>query len=187
MAARKVRRAAPKRKALSKKARFEVFKRDEFSCQYCGRRPPEIVLEVDHIVAVANGGGDDDHNLLTACFDCNRGKRDGTLEALPIDVPARAAMLKERMDQAHAYEDLLQERRTLEEWAVSDVVAAYERAFPGWTVADRVRPSIRNFLRRLPKAEVIDAMELACARMNSDKAFRYFCGVCWNRITASEA
>jgi hypothetical protein len=31
----------PPRKPLSKRTRFEVFKRDSFTCQYCGRRPPE--------------------------------------------------------------------------------------------------------------------------------------------------
>lgn len=44
------------------------------------------------------------------------------------------------------------------------------------------RPSIRHFLRRLPKSLVVDAMEMACDRMNRQKAFRYFCGICWNKI-----
>lgn len=42
-----------KRKSLSKKTRFEVFKRDSFTCQYCGRSAPEVVLQVDHIKPVA--------------------------------------------------------------------------------------------------------------------------------------
>lgn len=29
------------RKQLSKKLRFEVFKRDSFTCQYCGKKSPE--------------------------------------------------------------------------------------------------------------------------------------------------
>ncbi len=33
------------RKPLSKKMRFDVFKRDGFQCQYCGAMPPNIVLE----------------------------------------------------------------------------------------------------------------------------------------------
>ena len=37
------------RKGLSKKIRFEVFKRDQFTCQYCGKQAPNVVLEVDHI------------------------------------------------------------------------------------------------------------------------------------------
>jgi len=32
------------RKTISKKIRFEVFKRDSFTCQYCGKSAPEIIL-----------------------------------------------------------------------------------------------------------------------------------------------
>lgn len=62
------------RKSLSKKTRFEVFKRDSFKCQYCGESSPDVVLEVDHIEPVSKGGTNDITNLITSCFDCNRGK-----------------------------------------------------------------------------------------------------------------
>ena len=62
------------RKAISKKLRFEVFKRDNFTCQYCGKSAPDVILEVDHINPVKNGGDNNIMNLITACFDCNRGK-----------------------------------------------------------------------------------------------------------------
>ena len=67
------------RKSLSNKIRFEVFKRDNFTCQYCGRKAPEIVLNVDHIEPVAKGGTNDIYNLVTSCFECNNGKRDKRL------------------------------------------------------------------------------------------------------------
>ena len=54
--------------------RFEVFRRDSYTCQYCGRRAPEIVLHVDHILAWANGGMTEIENLRTACSTCNLGK-----------------------------------------------------------------------------------------------------------------
>ena len=44
------------RKNISKKMRYEVFKRDSFRCQYCGRSAPEVILEADHIKPVAEGG-----------------------------------------------------------------------------------------------------------------------------------
>lgn len=59
---------------ISRKLRFEVFRRDNFTCQYCGRQTPAIILEVDHIFPKARGGHDDTQNLITSCFDCNRGK-----------------------------------------------------------------------------------------------------------------
>lgn len=64
------------RKNLTKKIRFEVLKRDNFQCKYCGKKAPDVVLEVDHIKPVAKGGDNSMLNLITACFDCNRGKRD---------------------------------------------------------------------------------------------------------------
>lgn len=62
------------RKAISKRERFEILKRDGFKCRYCGRTPPEVTLEIDHLKPVAGGGCNCQTNLVTACFDCNRGK-----------------------------------------------------------------------------------------------------------------
>lgn len=63
-----------KRSPISKLLRFEVFKRDAFTCRYCGRTSPEVILELDHIDPVKNGGGNSMLNLITSCRDCNRGK-----------------------------------------------------------------------------------------------------------------
>ncbi len=65
----------PKR-AIPLSTRFEVFKRDKFTCQYCGKKPPDVTLEVDHIIATSKGGKTTLGNLKTSCFDCNRGKSD---------------------------------------------------------------------------------------------------------------
>jgi 5-methylcytosine-specific restriction endonuclease McrA len=62
------------RLGLTAKVRWQVLARDAFTCQYCGRRPPEVSLEVDHRVSVAEGGTDDIDNLFSACTECNRGK-----------------------------------------------------------------------------------------------------------------
>ena len=62
------------RPALSPKLRFEVFKRDSFTCRYCGDGPPDIVLQVDHVKPVALGGTSEMSNLVTACAPCNFGK-----------------------------------------------------------------------------------------------------------------
>jgi hypothetical protein len=80
--------------AIGKTLRFEVFARDEFTCQYCGQRPPDVLLEVDHIHPVSKGGTDDSINLITACFDCNRGKRDKLITDIGPRPDADLAALK---------------------------------------------------------------------------------------------
>lgn len=62
------------RKPLSKRTRFEIFKRDGFRCTYCGSTPSDGPLHVDHVVPVAEGGSNDPSNLVTACASCNLGK-----------------------------------------------------------------------------------------------------------------
>ena len=59
---------------LPRKVRFAILKRDGFRCWYCGASGREVELHVDHVVARANGGGDDPANLRSACRDCNLGK-----------------------------------------------------------------------------------------------------------------
>jgi hypothetical protein len=72
-----------KRASTGKSKRFEVFKRDHFTCQYCGAQPPVIVLVVDHILPVCKGGSDDPDNLTTACEACNQGKAGKLLNQVP--------------------------------------------------------------------------------------------------------
>lgn len=60
------------------KLRFEVFKRDNFTCQYCGRNIKEdnIKLHCDHKIPKIEGGKDELNNLITSCKECNLGKSD---------------------------------------------------------------------------------------------------------------
>lgn len=67
---------ATKRKALSASRRFAVWKRDGFKCTYCQSDATidKVVLEVDHIIPVVQGGSDEMDNLTTACRPCNSAK-----------------------------------------------------------------------------------------------------------------
>lgn len=60
--------------SVSRRLRFHILYRDNFTCHYCGRRPPFVTLEVDHIHPCSKGGKDVSANLITACYDCNHGK-----------------------------------------------------------------------------------------------------------------
>lgn len=64
---------------MNQRLRIAVLQRDGYACVYCGRRPPEVVLEADHVLAAAHGGLDLSTNLVAACRDCNNGKSDGSL------------------------------------------------------------------------------------------------------------
>ena len=59
---------------VSKALRFEVLRRDQFTCRYCGRTASEAKLHVDHVHPQTLGGKDTLDNLVTACEDCNIGK-----------------------------------------------------------------------------------------------------------------
>lgn len=65
---------ATQRVMLPQSIRFSVFRRDRFTCRYCGRSAPAVVLHVEHVRPVAKGGTDDMENLVTSCADCNGGK-----------------------------------------------------------------------------------------------------------------
>jgi len=81
------------RKAVSERVRYQVFSRDSFRCQACGRGTKDgVKLTVDHIVPVDWGGSNDESNLLTLCAECNRGKK-----AWVDTVPSQT--LKEVMDE----------------------------------------------------------------------------------------
>ncbi len=54
--------------------RFRILRRDNYTCQYCGRKAPEVVLQVDHVEAKSKGGKYVEENLITSCRDCNIGK-----------------------------------------------------------------------------------------------------------------
>jgi 5-methylcytosine-specific restriction endonuclease McrA len=55
-------------------SRMNVFARDEFTCQYCGTRPPRSQLNLDHVIPRSLGGKTTWENVVCSCVDCNRRK-----------------------------------------------------------------------------------------------------------------
>jgi len=62
------------RKKMTPSLRLKILERDKFTCQLCGRTPPEIKLTVDHKYPVDKGGKTEEGNLWALCWDCNAGK-----------------------------------------------------------------------------------------------------------------
>lgn len=64
--------------------RREIFRRDNYTCQYCGKRPPD--LTIDHIVPRHRGGQRTWENLVAACPRCNarKGGRTAQEAGMPL-------------------------------------------------------------------------------------------------------
>lgn len=52
-------------------SRANIFRRDEHKCQYCGIRPGDKELTIDHVVPKAKGGKTTWENCVLACVECN--------------------------------------------------------------------------------------------------------------------
>jgi hypothetical protein len=173
-----------KRKPISKRVRFEVFKRDGFVCQYCGATPPKVILHIDHIHPVVDGGSNHIDNLITACEPCNLGKGAVQLSDVPKSLKDKAGEIAEREDQIKGYNDVLMARARRLENDCWHVVQRLEFDVPQESYSRRRLQSIRRFLEILPLSEVLDAAMIVSSKWSvmSERAFKYFCGVCWKKI-----
>lgn len=92
--------------AVSKRLRYEILRRDNFACRYCGAAAPDVKLNADHVIPQSLGGSDKPENLVTSCADCNGGKTSSMPNAMPVaDVDQesfrRIAQLKNEEKQRH--------------------------------------------------------------------------------------
>jgi len=65
------------RKGIGPKLRRDVMQKDNYTCNECGASPKTskgVFLEIDHIIPVSKGGGNEIANLQTLCDVCNAGK-----------------------------------------------------------------------------------------------------------------
>lgn len=177
--------------AVSKRLRFEVLRRDNYTCRYCGKSAPDVEITVDHVIPKALGGSDDPSNLCAACGDCNGGKTSSSPDApLVADVAedalrwtramqAAAAQMVADLDARNA--DREQFREWWNNWFYGD--KDNSRNFPlpdGWehTVDQLVAAG-------LPLRILQDCIDLSIGRerVRIDQKFRYMCGVAWKKLT----
>ena len=77
-------------------SRLNIYIRDGFTCQYCGKRMDAEDLTFDHVVPRAAGGRTTWDNIVTCCVTCNRRKGDRTPEEIGFRLvrkPRRPAAL----------------------------------------------------------------------------------------------
>lgn len=173
-----------KREKVTKAVRFRIFKRDEFCCQYCGRTPPAVILEIDHVTPVCEGGDNNDINLVTSCFDCNRGKGSEPLTTIPASIAERMERLQEKERQVKAYQRLLRSIDRRVQTEIDAVEAVFRSTFPEHDFSPAFRRSVAKFIRELGLFDVQLSMDAANAKQpnNAHAALKYFCGICWRKI-----
>ncbi len=149
---------------LSKRLRFEVFKRDCFRCQYCGvsGTEPGVILHADHIVPKCEGGEDSLLNLTTACAACNQGKSGVPLK----DTAASEKQLK----QAQIAQLRNEQAKMIAQWVTEledslalevQTVAQLWTTLTGYAFNERGLTELKNAIRRYGVQEVIFVLRVA--------------------------
>lgn len=167
--------------STGKRLRFRVFERDGFTCQYCGKKPPEVILHADHVFPVSKGGTNEIENLITACADCNLGKATMELGKGTPQTYKNAEDLQERFDQLKAFYKLQKKISQFKEEIVDDIAFYWEDQFQGSILSDVGRTSIKSLMDTFTPEEIKDAMSITRARgirdTGKDNRYRYMCGV----------
>ena len=166
------------RKPVSKRLRYEILRRDNHTCRYCGATAPDTTITVDHVVPVALGGSNEPANLVAACVDCNAGKT-----STSPDDPLVEEASDDATRWAQAMRDAAQEMQ--ERNANRD--DTYERIDQAWTRGSRPvdwTDSIDQFINAGLTADLIlDLVNVAQRKRGAvDYRWAYFCGCCWRRI-----
>ncbi len=180
-----------KRKPLSKKIRFEVFKRDSFTCQYCGEKAPDVVLHVDHINPVAKGGDNEIINLITSCASCNGGKGARELDDQTTLAKQRAQLveLNERREQLELMLKWREGIRGIDEMALEAAQDHFAATFCGWRISSTgAVAKLRSLVKDFGLSIVMDAMnagfETYCksgvTEDSVNQAFGKLGGICHN-------
>lgn len=66
------------RKKVVRFSRMNVLTRDNWTCQYCGKKLPTSKLNYDHVIPRSQGGKTVWENIVTSCYDCNSKKENKT-------------------------------------------------------------------------------------------------------------
>lgn len=171
-------------KPVSKRLRYEILRRDDHTCRYCGRRAPDVALTVDHVIPTALGGRTEAENLVTACGDCNAGK-----SSIAPDSPIVASVSEDALRWAEAARAAAAEL-VLDVSARAEYADAFKDAWDRWTYSggdpiplpDGWRASLGEFhAAGLPIAVIVEAVDITMARPRKDD-WRYFCGVTWRKV-----
>lgn len=176
------------REPIPKTIRFEVFKRDKFTCQYCGASAPDVILEIDHIQPVSKGGTNELLNLVTSCRNCNRGKSNKELSD-DSAVKVQKQQLDDMQDRREQMKMMLEWRRDMDD-LIEDQMEAIDRMFDSdtdYVMGNRSRKEMSSMIRKFGFNEVYEACQIAISRYYTGtewgwrNMFSKIGGICYNR------
>jgi len=160
-----------KRKGITPKTRFEVFKRDKFTCQYCGKSAPDIILHIDHIDPVFNGGHNDILNLITSCKDCNLGKSKNLLSDNSVIVKQQK-QLEELQERREQIELMLQWRESL--LSIDDEIVEKVNkkiiSLTGFGVSKDGKKLINSWVKKFGIMDLFDSVEISFNQYYGDES-----------------
>ncbi len=170
----------------SKRLRFEILKRDNFTCRYCGATPLDRPLHVDHVVPESKGGTDDPANLIAACKDCNGGKSNIPLEERRLKDPDSPAELKEHAEQIREYLGAQKEILAAKDEALEIALERWRECMGDPLV--RWLGHIRRAIKDLGLERTLEAIDATGRRglSTEQKQIKYFCGVVRNWRAGSQ-
>ena len=177
---------------MSKRTRYEVLRRDNFTCRYCGGSAPEVRLTVDHVIPRSLNGSNDPSNLIAACADCNAGKSSSQPDAALIDDVAQKALewsAAIRRAALRMHSDATVRNEITKQFQQDWNCHVFEHPHLETLVAplpDGWRASIIRFLIEMELPDVIldecVTISMENTRVSIDDKFKYMCGVAWKKI-----
>lgn len=151
-----------KRKTITPKIRFEIFKRDSFTCQYCGQKSPDVILEVDHIKPVSKGGENTILNYVTSCKSCNIGKGGREISDQSELATQRKALdeLQERRNQIEMMMEWKKSLESIDDLQVSEINKLIME-LSGSSANDNGQKTLRKIIKKFGFEMTYDAVSTA--------------------------
>lgn len=176
-----------KRKGISKRVRFEIFKRDSFRCFHCGATPNDGPMHLDHLKPVAEGGTNDPSNLVTACVDCNLGKGAVPLDRIKLHKGKATEAQREQAEQVREWMKIQQEVHAAKDEVTESLTSMW---------LERVGSEPQNLAARMSRAlavntmeqirEAIDVVAIRMHRERETEQLKYFYG-CLKKMRNGES
>jgi len=139
---------------INPQLRFEIFKRDEFTCQCCGKSTPNVVLYVGYKKPIEEGGTTDENNLETRCYECSAQK--------PLE------HLSERREQLEMMIEWKRGWRTYQSDSLELVIEYIHSKMPGFSLKEKAKKEVGKALKKYNVAKVLDTIDDA-----AEKTLRY--------------